>query len=96
VNVRDRITQPGQFGVDSLCSCDGVEVTGYQHFWAQTANPLDRGDSRERVAIAVTPHRDKIRDMAENRPESVAAQADLLVWKPDDHRIGRLAAWGCE
>ena len=66
---------------------DRPEVAGHQEFGLQLANALDRVDGGQRVPVAVAAHRDQVGNVAEDRAEGVAAQADPLVGQPDDHRV---------
>ena len=79
VDVRERVAQPGQLGVDASGAGDRLEMSGDQNLGPQLANALDRGDRGQCVAVAVAAHRDQVRDVAEDRSERIAAQADLLL-----------------
>ena len=73
---------------------DRVEVSGEQHLGLQGADALDGVDHGQCIPIAVAADGDQVRDVAEDRSERVAAQADLLVGQPDHHRVGGFAARG--
>ncbi len=95
VHVLHRVAQPGQLGIDPGGAVDRVEVPGDQHLGLQQPNPFVGGDGGQGVAVAVAAHGDEIGgDMAEQRSEQVAAQADPLVGEPYDQGVGGLTPPG--
>ena len=76
--------------VDNLRSTQGrIE----QNLGIKLADRFNRLDHRQRVAIAVTTHRDQVGYVTEQRPEDIAAQADTFFRQPYHEAIGRLPAW---
>ena len=79
VDEHHRVAQADELGVDDVGADDRIEMTGEQNLGPKLPDGLDRLDEGVRVAVAIAPHGDQVRDVAEQRAEHVAAEAHPFV-----------------